>query len=96
MGPLAYYTKKIDEGEIQFDPAQEQAVLHLQNLFDLLVQPEKQAGAFAKFFGSKPQHAAHTGLYFWGGVGRGKTFLMDVFFESLPLKEKKRLHFLSH
>ncbi len=33
------------------------------------------------------------GLYFWGGVGRGKTFLMDLFYEELPIKQKKRLHF---
>ena len=33
------------------------------------------------------------GLYFWGGVGRGKTYLMDVFFESLPFPEKQRMHF---
>ena len=33
------------------------------------------------------------GLYIWGGVGRGKTFLMDLFFESLSLKTKKRIHF---
>lgn len=34
-----------------------------------------------------------TGLYLWGGVGRGKTWLMDIFFDSLPGKDKQRIHF---
>ncbi len=33
------------------------------------------------------------GLYFWGGVGRGKTYLMDTFFEALPFERKMRAHF---
>jgi len=33
------------------------------------------------------------GLYFWGGVGRGKTYLMDVFYEALPFEQKQRTHF---
>ena len=33
------------------------------------------------------------GLYFWGGVGRGKTYLIDSFYDSLPFEEKQRIHF---
>ncbi|MCK4709954.1 MAG: AFG1 family ATPase, partial [Gammaproteobacteria bacterium] len=45
----------------------------------------------ANLFADKPTTVE--GLYFWGGVGRGKTFLMDIFFEVLPVKNKKRFHF---
>ncbi len=50
------------------------------------------AGIFA-LFGRSAQTRTIKGLYFWGGVGRGKTFLMDLFYEELETTQKKRLHF---
>ena len=44
------------------------------------------------FFRSEPRETVR-GLYIWGGVGRGKTFLMDLFYESLDIEQKKRVHF---
>ena len=41
----------------------------------------------------KPKITPVKGLYFWGGVGRGKTYLVDTFYECLPFENKKRMHF---
>jgi len=68
-------------------------VRHLQRLYDDLVQAsQNKPGMFSKLFGKK-DHTPVKGLYFWGGVGRGKTYLVDTFFEALPFKEKVRTHF---
>ncbi len=50
-------------------------------------------GAGWLFWLRKPEKTAVKGVYLWGGVGRGKTFLMDLFFESLKSKAKRRIHF---
>ena len=96
-GPLAVYKHSISLGEIQADTAQAEAVSCLQTLFDSLVQPPPKPGLLAKVFGGKRVGLKGLngikGLYFWGGVGRGKTYLMDVFFDSLPFEEKRRMHF---
>lgn len=66
---------------------------HLQRLYDDLVAAQhSKPGVFGKLFGKKEQ-APVKGLYFWGGVGRGKTYLVDTFFEALPFKQKMRTHF---
>ncbi|MDP5052857.1 MAG: cell division protein ZapE, partial [Congregibacter sp.] len=92
QGPAAHYQEAISRGEISPDPAQAEAIEHLQRLFDDLVRSKPERGFFSRLLGSETPVAVK-GLYFWGGVGRGKTFLMDVFFESLPFPEKQRMHF---
>ncbi len=96
-GPAAKYSEAIARHEISPDPAQQSAVEHLQRLYDDLSQApkaKKKAGFLSGLFGgSETRPAAPRGLYFWGGVGRGKTYLMDVFFDSLPFEEKRRMHF---
>ncbi len=108
--PLARYRADIEREGFQYDPAQEQAVMHLQRLFDQLVaMPRAEPRAVttsrglksrvAGLFGrrEKPDAApalpAIQGLYLWGGVGRGKTYLVDTFHESLPFPDKMRTHF---
>lgn len=77
---------------ITLDEAQRHAVDRLQRLYDALLESEARKSRFLhKLFGRK-QHYVR-GLYLWGGVGRGKSFLMDVFFSSVPLEHKKRVHF---
>ncbi len=68
--------------------------MHLQALFDALVAREQWSWwrkMTARWTGGGK--SVIRGLYFWGGVGRGKTYLMDIFFESLPFEEKMRTHF---
>ena len=75
------------------DADQAFAVDQLENLFHRLVARNngKKGGLLAKLL--KSAQAPERGLYFWGGVGRGKTFLMDSFYESLPFEKKMRIHF---
>ena len=91
-GPLNRYRSAVSTGEIQSDVAQIEAMTGLQTLFEELTKQEVDPGVLARFF-SKQKQTTIPGLYFWGGVGRGKTFLMDLFFDSLPFEQKSRMHF---
>lgn len=74
------------------DPAQEVLVGHLEALQrDLVASEPARAGVLRRLFNKRPEPVR--GLYIWGGVGRGKTFLMDLFFETLPVEAKRRIHF---
>jgi cell division protein ZapE len=73
------------------DRAQLEAIRHLEQLRSQLVAASL-VGSGLKRLLSKPAPAAG-GLYLWGGVGRGKTWLVDLFFQSLPFKQRLRSHF---
>lgn len=99
MTPLELYRKDLEREDFSYDPAQEMAVKHLQRLYDDLVaqwQAEKNRSAFSKllsgFNKNKPKRPVQ-GIYFWGGVGRGKTYLVDTFYDALPFERKMRTHF---
>ena len=95
MTPISRYKQDLERDDFNYDPAQEEAVQALQDLFDRLVANQSQptsTGLFSRFR-KKKQPSVETGLYFWGGVGRGKTYLMDTFFDCLPTEKKLRLHF---
>jgi len=91
MTPQEKYHTAINEGQLKADDAQARAVLQLNTLYHTLVaaQSSKQ-NRFASLFRRK---TGHRGLYFWGGTGRGKTHLMDIFYACLDFPEKHRLHF---
>ncbi len=96
MTPEQHYRADLKKEGFQYDPAQEMAVSHLQHFWDELVAAEQrgQQKTFMQRLGlAKPTVECVRGLYFWGGVGRGKTYLMDVFFDSLPFERKYRTHF---
>lgn len=81
----------IEQPGITLDPAQQQAVELLNGLYrDLLEIPTKPS-LLGRLLGRRPTTVS--GLYLWGGVGRGKTFLMDHFYTALPFAEKRRVHF---
>ncbi|NVK25766.1 MAG: AFG1 family ATPase [Gammaproteobacteria bacterium] len=92
--PWQQYQQDLLRDDFQHDEAQENAVKHLQRLYDDLVASFNAAkpGFFASLFG-KNQTSSVQGLYFWGGVGRGKTYLVDTFYECLPTDKKLRIHF---
>ena len=99
LSPLERYQRDLARPDFRRDAAQAAAVNHLQHLYEQLVaawQHEQEQSGLGGFFkrltGAKPRELVR-GLYFWGGVGRGKTYLMDGFFESLPFEQKLRAHF---
>lgn len=78
------YQALVNLEQIQKDPAQEWVLSRMVPIYDALTQPSWQR------MWRKP---AVRGLYLWGSVGRGKTFLLDLFFEQVPIKTKTRWHF---
>lgn len=75
------------------DPAQLDAIARFEDLQQrIAAQRPRKGGLRTMFFRSEPRETVR-GIYLWGGVGRGKTFLMDLFFESLDIEEKRRVHF---
>ncbi|MFT7404217.1 cell division protein ZapE [Zhongshania sp.] len=97
--PIQRYQHDLTQADFSYDPAQEYAVQCLQRLYDdLLAQPSQASSGFfarvgLRLAGRNQVAPAIRGLYFWGGVGRGKTYLMDTFFDTLPFENKMRAHF---
>ncbi len=90
MTPIDYYREQNSKGLIVDDQHQWMALQSLQQLHhDLLIEHKKRSAFYAAF---RRQQLVR-GLYLWGGVGIGKTFLMDCFYQSLPFPEKMRMHF---
>ena len=89
-GMLARYEALVAAGELRPDPGQRAAAERLQRVQDELVAA-REPGALAKLFGKGPQRVR--GVYLWGGVGRGKSMLMDLFVETLDIRRKRRVHF---
>ena len=98
-GPVANLAARRAAGQVRADPVQEKIVARLQAVHDQLAAmaahaPAKQ-GFWARLgFGGaeKPPTGPH-GLYIWGPVGRGKSMLMDLFFDDAPVAKKRRVHF---
>lgn len=90
-----HYEARVRAGDIERDPAQEKVVALLDALREELdgYSPARKTAALGWLFGAKPDSAAPKGLYIWGGVGRGKSMLMDMFFESAEVAKKRRVHF---
>jgi len=91
LNPSSAYAAGVAQREWQHDPAQQPALHELDRIHAALLAPDKR-GLFERMFGAEGPPAPR-GLYLWGGVGRGKTFLIDLFYDALPIKEKRRTHF---
>lgn len=87
------YNALIAQGHLQYDPAQITALNRLQTLLDNLLSSVEynQKSPLHKLF--LPPPANYQSLYIYGNVGRGKSMLMDLFFETCPISHKRRVHF---
>ena len=88
MPVLKAYEALVASGELRPDPEQAAAAARLNTLATDLATP-KSTGFFARF----SKQPDPRGVYLWGGVGRGKSMLMDLFFANAPVDKKRRVHF---
>lgn len=96
--PAQIYQRDVQDGVIAPDSAQLQAIAALELRFQSLVaewqeRPKRQLKLLQRLGLGKRKSGSRYGVYFWGGVGRGKTYLMDLFFHALPGERKLRMHF---
>ncbi|MEQ8700090.1 MAG: cell division protein ZapE, partial [Bauldia litoralis] len=94
-GPLAAYRARLSAGKLDHDSVQELAAEKLQSLHKALVdyQPADTGSWKARFGLTRRREEPPAGLYLYGSVGRGKSMLMDLFFETAPVARKRRVHF---
>lgn len=95
-GPIAGYRALLRDGTLRPDPAQELAAEKLQALYVRLrgYEPPSPRG-WRKRLGLEKPVTPPQSLYLFGGVGRGKTMMMDLFFDQAPVEAKRRTHFHS-
>lgn len=95
MTPLERYRRDLQQPDFVEDPEQTRIIEHLQALHDDLVSRGDRAkpGLLSRLGLRDAGTPPVTGLYIWGGVGRGKTYLVDLFFDCLPFENKHRTHF---
>ena len=86
------YADLIVAGQVKPDAAQKRAVEKLQDVSDGLGALEAHSGSILSSLFRRKREAPR-GLYIWGDVGRGKTMLMDLFFRTVPVAAKRRVHF---
>lgn len=91
------YDALVASGQLKPDPAQAEVADRLQQLaVELERQPAsapRDGGFLKRLFGRAAAVAPVRGIYLWGGVGRGKSMLMDLFFDTIAIQRKKRAHF---
>lgn len=94
--PWQRYQADLQREGFSHDPAQEEAVRLLQDLYErLLARHRSGSTGFSALLKKlrKQSPEPEVGLYLWGGVGRGKTYLVDTFYDCLPFERKLRVHF---
>jgi cell division protein ZapE len=89
--PFDKYQELINSGELEEDAQQKEIVVLLNDIYLELLPRFKTTNFLTRLFSGKPEPVK--GLYLWGGVGVGKTRMMDIFYNALPDKGKLRMHF---
>lgn len=96
MTPMESYLAELERGELEPDAAQRRAVEHTQRLYENLIEtwprPRGLLHRLGRLLGSARVEPVR-GLYLWGGVGRGKTHIMNALHTALPFPDKMRVHF---
>jgi cell division protein ZapE len=91
------YAQQLTERGFRADPVQAAVVERLDDLRQRLIIAREANSTLVRrwfgAFGNKTASESVRGIYLWGGVGRGKTWMMDLFFQSLPFPERRRRHF---
>lgn len=90
ISPLARYQQQLASGILMPDQAQAEAAALLDDLYHRVLSSDQRK---RRLFGFKRRLEPEIGLYFWGGVGRGKTHLLDLFTDALPAGRVLRVHF---
>jgi cell division protein ZapE len=88
---LTAYNALIAAGELTPDPHQQTAIMQLAEIQRQLEATPPRGSTLWRLFGKKPDPVR--GLYMWGGVGRGKSMLMDLFYDHVSIRRKRRAHF---
>ena len=88
---IVAYDALVAAGELRPDPEQQAAAARLDTLAAELEAVPKRGSPLWRLMNRKPQPPR--GLYLWGGVGRGKSMLMDLFFGQVAIPKKRRVHF---
>lgn len=93
----AQLAREVAEGRLNLDCAQQEAAARLDRLAAAMTEasgrPAPARTTMMRWLGRRAAAPAPRGLYLWGGVGRGKTLLMDLFYDSLAFAERERVHF---
>lgn len=89
------YSDKVRQGQVEADAAQQDLIQRLDALLEKLAEHRSasRSSPLRRLFRRRRKGEIIRGLYIWGSVGRGKTMLMDMFFEAAPQRRKKRAHF---
>ncbi|MGQ0656890.1 MAG: cell division protein ZapE [Chromatiales bacterium] len=100
MTPLERYRQDLQRHGFVADRAQKRAVRHTERLYRELVRAKpslRPSSVLERLLRRRRSNIIKPvrGLYFWGGVGRGKTYVVDAFYDCLPHAEKARFHFHS-
>lgn len=88
---VAAYDALVAAGELRPDPEQQAAAARLDRLAAELEATPKRGSVLWRMLGKAPEPSR--GIYLWGDVGRGKSMLMDLFYDQLQVRRKRRVHF---